>query len=62
MRLFQPNPGEDRTWTREKWKATDRLCRVASRRIEPFYIQKVRELMIYGSTTIGDKEARWVLQ
>jgi hypothetical protein len=54
---LNPNPGNDRTWTREHWKQVHRYCRVLTPKLNEAMpwkeIEKAHtDLMLYGTASI----------
>jgi hypothetical protein len=60
MRMLYPNPGQDRTWTREKWKKIDAYCREIDRIIVPvterITERALREVILFGHSEIRLEE------
>lgn len=54
--VLAPNPGNDRTWTKQKWILASRFCRtmspVVSEMMAPIAKTAMFELAMYGYTSI----------
>jgi hypothetical protein len=55
--ILEPNPGTDRTWTRDHWESVHRYCRILAPKINEAVpwceIENAfRDLMLYRSVSI----------
>jgi len=51
-----PNPKEDRSWTRERWKKENQYCRILTNMVDPFiddFTDKTfEELILFGYSEV----------